>query len=234
MLLLALDTTTAACSVALANTGQLIAEVTTIIPRTHSQRLLPLVHGLLSETPYAISDVEGIAVSRGPGSFTGLRIGLATARGLALALNVPVVGISSLEVLAHGAGVNGLVCPTLNARREQVYAGLFRAGDGQPQVLIDGQALASDDLLAQLSQWEEPVWFCGDAGEPVWQQARHKLAEARLVPAHYRWNRAAALADLAFYRWQQGEMVTEQQLTPLYLRESQAELLRRQSVEKNG
>ena len=232
MLLLALDTTTAACSVALARPGQLIAEVTTIIPRTHSQRLLPLIHGMLSETPHAIGQVEGIAVSRGPGSFTGLRIGLATAKGLALALNVPVAGVSSLEVLAHGAGVSGLVCPALNARREQVYTGLFRAGGQQPQAVLEPQALGLDRLLEQLARHKEPIWFCGDAGEMAWQHARAHLADARLVPEHFRWNRAAALAQLGLLRWQQGEMVKEQHLTPLYLRESQAELLRRQGAKK--
>lgn len=228
MLLLAIDTTTAACSVALARSGELVAEVTTVIPRSHSQRLLPLVDGLFQETPCSIADVDALAVSRGPGSFTGLRIGLATVRGLALALDKPVTGVCTLEVLAHGAGARGLICPVLNARREQVYTALYRADGAEPQTVMPGQAMAVSSLINKLRQWREPVWFCGDGTNLVYEGARKELADARRVAPHHRCNRASALADLAFYIARRGELIDADKLTPLYLRESQAEIQLRQ------
>src|SRR5690554_6663319 len=136
MPILAIDTTTAVCSAALADEGQLLAEVTTNIPRTHSQRLMPLVDSLFQETGLTPQDLDLLAVTRGPGSFTGLRIGIATIKGLGLALDIPVVGASSLQVLAHNFGGEAYVCPVLNARRDQVYTALFETGGKLPQTLI--------------------------------------------------------------------------------------------------
>lgn len=230
MLLLAVDTTTAVCSVALARPDQLVAEVTTNIARTHSQRLLPLIDLLLRETSHSIGDVDVLAVSRGPGSFTGLRIGLATVRGLALALNIPVAGVSTLKVLAHGAAVCGLVCPVLNARRQQVYTALYRVDGGEPEVVLQEQAMTVPGLLAELKRWQQPVWFCGDGAELVLDRAKEELAAPRLAATHFRSNRSAALADLAFHLARRGELAAGDQLTPLYLRESQAEIQRRRKA----
>ena len=121
MLVLAIDTTTSVCSVALAKDGSLLAEIATNLPRTHSQRLLPMVENLMAETGLKPEDLELLAVTRGPGSFTGLRIGIATIKGMGLALDLPVVGVSTLQVLAHNFG-EGLVCPVLNARLDQVLS----------------------------------------------------------------------------------------------------------------
>ncbi|MGI6366498.1 MAG: tRNA (adenosine(37)-N6)-threonylcarbamoyltransferase complex dimerization subunit type 1 TsaB [Bacillota bacterium] len=232
MLTLAIDTTTAVCSVALARGARLLAEIITNIPRTHSQRLMPLVDMLFQETGLTPADLELLAVTRGPGSFTGLRIGMATVKGLGLALDLPVVGVSSLQVLAHNFGGGGLVCPVLNARREQVYTALFRTGaEPVPQALLPEQAMSIDDLVQSLKGYQESIWFCGDAVDLVLPSAQGVLAQAKGAPLHLAGTRAAALADLARHL----PAIPVDQLTPLYLRESQAELqLRRKQGVGHG
>ena len=229
MLTLAIDSTSAVCSAALAQKGRLLAEVSTNIARTHSQRLLPLIDILFKETGLTPAELELLAVSRGPGSFTGLRIGIATIKGLGLGLNLPVVGASSLQILAHNLGGAGLVCPVLNARREQVYTALFRTGEAQPELILPEQALPITALMDILAQYDEPVWFCGDGVDMTMPAARQGLAAPRLAPLHQMGNRAAALADLAQYI----EPIEIDHLTPLYLRESQAEVQLRLRQEAN-
>ncbi len=221
MLTLAIDTTTAVCSVALARDGQVLAEITTNLPRTHSQRLMPLVDALCQETGLAPVDLELLAVTRGPGSFTGLRIGIATVKGLGLALGLPVVAASSLQVLAHNFGGRALVCPVLNARREQVYTALFRTGsDPAPQVIMPEQAISTAQLLEVLGEYDEPIWFCGDAVSLILPSIQKALPQAKEAPLHLGGPRAAAMADLARYL----PTIPVDELTPLYLRESQAEV----------
>lgn len=223
MLVLAIDTTTSVCSVALARPGCLVAEVTTNLPRTHSQRLLPLIDGLMKEAGLLPQELGLLAVSRGPGSFTGLRIGVTTIRALGLALNIPVVGVSTLQVLAHNF-TSGLICPVLNARREQVYTALYRAGCGVPETVIPGQALDTGALMEALAGYKEPITFCGDGVEVIQAVARERLAEPRFAPLHQVINRGGSLADLALEAWSRGEIIPADQLTPLYLRDSQAEV----------
>lgn len=231
MLVLAIDTTTSMCSAALAEEGRLLAELSTNIANTHSQRLLPIIDTLFRETDLKPDDLDLLAVSRGPGSFTGLRIGIATVKGLGLALDIPVAGFSSLHVLAHNFGGSGLVCPVLNARRDQVYTGLFRIGKGSPEEIISGRAVAVPALLEDLSRYKETIWFCGDGVDLVIASAGEFLEDPRPVPLHLQGNRAAALADLAL----KAQSIPIDQLTPLYLRESQAEiLLRRKLADQNG
>lgn len=227
MLVLAIDTATSVCSVALARDGKMLAEITTDFPRKHSQRLLPMVENLVAEAGLKPTDIELLAVTRGPGSFTGLRIGIATIKGMGLALGLQVVGLSTLEVLAHNFH-QGLVCPVLNARLNQVYGALYRTGQGLPKGIIPQQAIAVADLLAQLATYSEPIWFCGDGAEEVYAEAQKKLTAPRLAPAHLRVNRAGALADLALY----GQAESPDNLAPLYLRESQAEIQLRKRVGK--
>ncbi len=227
MLTLAVDTATDVCSVALAREGRLLAELTARIPHAHSERLIPLIDNLFRETGLAPADLELLAVTRGPGSFTGLRIGMATVKGLGLALGIEAVGVSTLQVLAHSFGGEALVCPVLNARRDQVYTGLFRCGGSLPEVLWAERAAAVEDLLAVLEQYSEPVWLCGDGTGLVLARAAETRAQLRQAPLHLLGGRAAALADLA----RRLPSVPVDQLTPIYLRESQAEIqLRRREA----
>jgi tRNA threonylcarbamoyladenosine biosynthesis protein TsaB len=227
MLILAIDTTTSVCSVALANDEKLLAEISTDLDRTHSQRLLPMVETLFAETGRKPEDLDLLAVTRGPGSFTGLRIGIATIKGMGLALDLPVVGVSTLQVLVHNFG-SGLVCPVLNARLNQVYAALYRSGKGSvPECLIPEQAISVRDLMNKLECYEEPIWFCGDGVDLVFPIAAGMLSAPRRAPLHLLGNRAAALADLA----RQHESCSADALKPHYLRDSQAEIQLRQRLE---
>lgn len=227
MLVLAIDTTTSVCSVALAKDDKLLAEITTDLARTHSQRLLPIVETLFAGTGRKPEELELLAVTRGPGSFTGLRIGIATVKGMGLALDLPVVGISTLQVLAHNFG-SGLVCPVLNARLDQVYTALYRSGQGLvPECLIPEQAISVRDLVDKLGNYDEPVWFCGDGVDLVFPLAAEMLSAPRRAPLHLRGNRAAALADLARHH----PSCSADALTPNYLRDSQAEIQLRRRLE---
>ena len=161
MLTLAVDTATDVCSVALAREGRLLAELTARIPHAHSERLIPLIDNLFRETGLAPADLELLAVTRGPGSFTGLRIGMATVKGLGLALGIEAVGVSTLQVLAHSFGGEALVCPSSMPGATRC-TGLFRCGGSLPEVLWAERAAAVEDLLAVLEQYSGPVWLCGD------------------------------------------------------------------------
>lgn len=229
MLTLAIDTATSVCSVALVRGEKLLAENSTDLVRTHSQRLLPMVENIFQEACLQPKDIKLLAVAKGPGSFTGLRIGIATVKGLGLAFNLPVVGISTLQALAHNFNA-GLVCPVLNARLGQVYAALYRTGHNPlPQNLLPEQAITVANLLAQLAEWDEPIWFCGDGVRLVFPIAQKELAAPRLAPCHLSLNRAGALASLAqFY-----PPSNPSTLTPLYLRDSQAEIQLRQRLGGN-
>lgn len=226
--MLAIDTATSVCSVALAKGGALLGEITTNFPRKHSQRLLPMVETLMGEAGLKPKDLDLLAVTKGPGSFTGLRIGIATVKGMGLALDIPVVGISTLTVLAHNFN-EGLVCPVLNARLRQVYSALFRGGGQRPETIISERAIAPEALLASLASYSEPIWFCGDGVAEVYDSAGQKLGEPRMAPSHLQVSRASALADLARFE-KPGDLDA---LVPFYLRDSQAEVqLRRQRSQK--
>lgn len=220
MLVLAIDTATAVCSVALAQAGKLLADMSTNLPRTHSQRLLPMIDAVLAEAGVVPRDLELLAVARGPGSFTGIRLGIATVKGLGLALGLPVAGISTLLGLANNFN-SGLVCPALNARLGQVYAALYRTGAGHaPDCVFPEQAIAVNDLLTELKAYTEPIWFCGDGAELVLAAAAGGLTAPRWA-GHLADNRAASLAILA-PAW---PAVAADTLTPYYIRESQAEIM---------
>lgn len=227
MLILAIDTTTSVCSVALAKDDRLLGEISTDLPRTHSQRLMPMVETLFAETATKPEDLDLLAVTRGPGSFTGLRIGIATVKGMGLALDLPVAGLSTLQVLAHNFS-QGLVCPVLNARLGQVYTALYRSGTGMPEIIFSEQAISVEDLLTKLKEHNEPIWFCGDGVDLVYPAAVQVLAAPLRAPFHLNGPRAAALAELA----RRAPVCNADALTPLYLRDSQAEIQLRQR-EKN-
>ena len=147
MKILALDSTAIAASVALCEDGELLGEYTVRNGNTHSQTLLPMVESLLAFFECTADDIDLFAASAGPGSFTGVRIGAATLKGLAFGTNKPCIGVSTLESLAYNLiGQNGLICPVMNARRKQVYTALFRAKNGQMERLMPDSALAITEL----------------------------------------------------------------------------------------
>ncbi len=231
--LLAVDTATEICGVAVAVDGQVKAELILNRGITHTQSVLSAIDAVLGMTGMSSGEVDAYSVTRGPGSFTGLRIGISTVKGLALAAGKPLVGISSLEVLAHQAsGRVGLVCPVMDARRREVYWTLYQSNpDGITAILTERVGPVAEIISHIYKECE----FIGN-GVPTY---RSKLQPSLKHPA--RWTdhegnslRPAVLARLAWQRFQEGRMDDIRTFAPVYLRKSDAELHREASGATTG
>lgn len=223
MRILALETSTRAGGVALLDGDQLLAEYSLCVPTTHSERLMATVDRLLGDCGWSVEALEGVAVSIGPGSFTGLRIGVSTAKGLALALGVPLAGVPTLDALAATVPFAAdPVCPILDAKKGEVYASLFHWAAGGMVRDWEYLALTPEDLCARL---RGPVIFVGDGVAAFGGILSRALGErARLAPPGRRLPSAACVAQLGHRRLRSGETVEPARLTPLYIRPSEAEL----------
>ena len=229
MRILALDSSGMVASAALVEDDILRAEYTLNYKKTHSQTLLPLLDKVLTETETEPSQVDAIAVSAGPGSFTGLRIGAATAKGLGLALDKPLIAVPTLEALAYNLwGYPGRICPMMDARRDQVYTGLYQFEGSAFKTLREGEALSLEALIAILEREEGPVLFLGD-GVPVHRRALEERLSLPLAfaPAHLNRQRAAAVGALGRLYLEKGRTVSAAAFSPIYLRLPQAERERR-------
>jgi tRNA threonylcarbamoyladenosine biosynthesis protein TsaB len=222
--LLGIDTTTPAVSVAVSRAGVLLGEIFLNVHAPHSDRLLCLVEQLLSNCRLTMREIDALALAVGPGSFTGLRVGMATIKGLALATGKPVAAVSSLRMLALQAPCAGYpVCALFDARKKQVYAGLFHWQDGLPQALRPEVVVAPQELLGSLV---EPTIFVGD-GAQVYRDliVEHLAGRAHFLPFSHQQPRAAHLLPLAAMDLRQGGGVPLAELTPHYVRRSEAEML---------
>lgn len=225
MIVLAIESSAIAASVALQSDDRLLAELTLNRGNTHSENLLPMVETLLTRTGLSVDDVDLFAVSAGPGSFTGVRIGVATVKGLAFGKGKPCIGVSTLEALAENLAFlpDGLICPVMNARRNQVYTALFR---GKSRILPD-QAISVAELEEVLSGYSEPVWFVGDGYELVTSQIKHVYHP---LPERLRLQSAASVASVAMRYAKEGNTTDDARLFPVYLRPSQAERTRAEAL----
>ena len=221
MKLLAIETSTLAGGAALAEGDAIVGEYTLNVRVTHSERVMAAVDRLLADAGWRPSDLDGLAVSIGPGSFTGLRIGVSTAKGLGMSLGLPIAPVSTLDALAAGLPFAALpVCPVLDARKGEVYASLYRwTGDGFRREW-DYLALAPAELARRLA---EPVILCGDG------VAKIESPLARRAPATRRLPSPACVAQLGRAMLAAGGGVAAADLAPLYLRPSEAELRRRRA-----
>ena len=226
MIILGIESAALTASTAIVTDGILTAEYTVNHKKTHSQTLLPMLDEICRMAELDKTKIDAIAVSAGPGSFTGLRIGAATAKGLGLALERPIVPVPTLEGLAYNLyGTDALICPVMDARRSQVYNGLYRFDEAGEMVRLAGpRALGMKELLEELKIQAEPVLFLGD-GVPVFeneiQAALGKMA--LFAPASAARQRAAAVAALGRKLLERGECVSAAGFAPFYLRISQAE-----------
>ena len=223
MKLLALDTSTKVASAALMESGVLVCEANLNSGLTHSERLMPLVDQCFRLAGWQPAALDAIAVVAGPGSFTGVRIGVATAKGMAEALGKPVIALNTLEVLAAAfPGFAGVIAPVLDARRDQVYCALY---DGSQLELLPPAPLALGELLKQPAIAEaQAVMFCGDGVAPHRQAITEALGEkAWFAPAHLLLQRAGAAAHLAWQKLTAGQAMDAADLLPIYLRKSSAE-----------
>lgn len=225
MKILGLDSSGIVASVAIVEDDVLIAEYTVNYKKTHSQTLLPMLDEIAKMTELDLNSIDAIAVAAGPGSFTGLRIGSATAKGLGLALKKPLIAIPTVEGLAYNLyDISGLICPIMDARRKQVYTGIYRFTDHQLKVVEDQMAVPMETVIEKLNQYGETVTFLGD-GVPVFHEliAEKMTVPYSFAPAHVNKQRAAAVATLGEIYYRQGKTETAMEHVPDYLRVSQAE-----------
>lgn len=229
MKVLAFETSTLAGGVALLDAEQLVAEYTLNVETTHSERLLGAADRLLQDAGWTLGLLEGLAVAVGPGSFTGLRIGVSTVKGLAFSLGIPVAAVSTLEALAWALPfARGPVCPVLDARKGEVYSALFHC-EGERLVRDwEDQALAPDELCRRLSG---PVTFVGDGIARYGSLFKERLGSlATFAPPARRFPSAACVGQLGHARLIAGEVVDAVALAPRYLRPSEAELKLRREI----
>jgi tRNA threonylcarbamoyladenosine biosynthesis protein TsaB len=223
--ILAVETATQAGSVALVEDEQLLGEITLELPRKHSERLVPSIEFLLDQHKLKPQELDGLAVDIGPGSFTGLRVGLATMKGMALSLEKPLVGVSSLEILVQNLALaTGLLAPVLDARKGQIFAALFRGqGRGRPERISEDWVLNPEELIQKVS---EPVLLFGEGARVYQEVLRLSLREkAGFASAGTDLPRAYHLARLARPLILAGEGRDPDQWVPRYLRLSDAERL---------
>ena len=225
MKILGIDTTGQTASAALVEGDKLIAEFTMNYKLTHSQTILPMIADILERTETEKASIDCIACACGPGSFTGLRIGAATAKGFALALDKPIVAVPTLDALAYNVfETNKFICPIMDARRKQVYTGIYRFENHQLVTLKEQWAAPIEELLDELNQRGEMVTFLGD-GVPVFGEliAEKLHVPYSFAPAHVNKQRAAAVAALGSIYYKEGRTETAMENVPEYLSVSQAE-----------
>ena len=224
MRILAIESSSLVASVAIVEDGVTLAEYTANFKMTHSQTLLPMIDSMVSLFGIDLASIDAIAVSGGPGSFTGLRIGSATAKGLGLALNKPLIHVPTVDGTAYNLyGAKGLICPIMDARRNQVYTGIYRF-EQDFEVVMEQDAMDMAELIEKLNSMGERVIFLGD-GVPVHENKIRELMTVPFdfAPAHMNRQRAASIATLGAVYYAEGKIQTAAEHGPDYLRKSQAE-----------
>ena len=229
--MLSIETSTLTGAVALLQSGRLVAESRVSVAVTHGERLMAAIDAILRSARWELGDVDGFAVALGPGSFTGLRIGLSTVKGLAFATGKPVVGVPTLEALAWRLPFCAYpVCPVLDARKNEVYTALYLTRDGRLDRLEAARAVPPSTLAEELrATTEGPVVFLGDGVAPFAALFAEVLGtRAYLAPADLRLPSAVTVGELGGWALARGEAADAAGLVPLYLRPSEAELAREQ------
>ena len=230
MRILAFETSAKAGSVALMDESRLLGESYCNTGLTHSQTLMTMAEDLLKNCGYTPKDVTAVAVAAGPGSFTGVHIGVAAAKGFAWGGELPCYGISTLEAMAKNLGIwQGIVCPVMDARRSQVYNALFRAEQGKLVRLTEDRAIALQDLAEEIKNYSETVFLVGDGAVLCYNTLSNDVPMLVCPPEHRMHQRAAGVAILAKQQILAGEAPSGGELQPNYLRLSQAE---RERLEK--
>ena len=223
MKILSIDTTANTASVAILEDTTLLALQTANAKNTHSEVLLPMIKACLDSLKLTATDMDAFACSVGPGSFTGVRIGTATIKGLAFGTDKPCVSVSSLEALAENMnGFNGIICPAMNARRGQVYSAIFRMENGVCTRLTEDDCVMADWMAEQLSVYDEPVYFVGDGAE-LMKKATAENKNVRSTPELLLYQNGYSVGACAYRKLVAGDTGTDRDLAPVYLRKPQAE-----------
>ena len=227
MKILALETSAKAVSAAVSEDGKILCSSYQDTGLTHSRTLMPIVEHILKNTGLTVADMDAIAVAAGPGSFTGIRIGVAAAKGLAFAADKPAVGVSTLAAMARNvAFCDGLVVCAMDARRQQVYNALFEAKDGQLTRLTPDRAIALEELAEELRSDPRPKTVVGDGARLCFAHLTEAGISCRLAPAQLVMQNAMSVALEAEAMAAEGKLVSAQALEPVYLRPAQADRLR--------
>ena len=233
MLILALDSSASPASAALLEDGKILSEFYINTKQTHSQTLMPMAEAVLRLSAKTLDDVDCLAVSAGPGPFTGVRIGVSCVKGLAMARNIPCAGVSTLRAMAENArGMDGVVCAVMDARCGQVYNALFRVENGEIERLCADRALPISELYAECKAYGDKLLLVGDGAALC-----HKTFSAfgaRLLQPQQQFQRASGVAIAAQEQLCAGQTVTPDALMPIYLRLPQAERELKKKQESGG
>jgi tRNA threonylcarbamoyladenosine biosynthesis protein TsaB len=225
MKILGVDTSTSCGSLGIIDDDEVVVEYALLRDETHSTRLVPAIQALLKEARLGLDEIGCMAVSLGPGSFTGLRVGLSAVKGLALAAERPVVGVPTLDALAANLTFTPyLICPLVDARKGEVYTALYKEGaGGQVEQLTPYQVLAPLDLLEKIP-FQETI-FLGDGVVAYRELIEERLgAKAFFAPPHLRFLRGSTVAEIGLQRFKRGELDDISSLVPIYVRPSDAEI----------
>lgn len=223
MIVLSMDSSSLVTTVALLKDEHLLGEFTLNFKREHSVILMEKIEMLLNDCNIDISEVDGFVVSKGPGSFTGLRIGMSTVKGLSMGSNKPYLSISSLDALAYSLiNFDGIICPIMDALRDSVFTCMYKSSNGELSKIIDYSALSLDELVEILQEKDESVIFTGDGVYKYKEYLLKKLPNAKFAPNHLSVVKASALGELGMELLRQGQC-DDINSSPLYLKKPQAE-----------
>lgn len=236
MKILAVDTSAKVTSVAVVTENEILAEFNSDTKLTHSQALMPMLEAMLSCSKISLDDIDCFACAAGPGSFTGLRIGIAAIKGLAYGRDKPCVGISTLEGLAYNLkGVDGVVCAAMDARCNQVYTSIYQSTPTGLTPLFDDRAITIDELANLLETFKKNVFFVGDGANLCYNRMEQKLDNIILSSPLLRYQKASSIGFLALEKLKTEQAMTASELMPIYLRlpQAQRELLKKREGENN-
>ena len=233
MLILAFETSAKAASVALLEGDKLLSESYQNTGMTHSQTLMVMAEDMLKQCGKTAKDVDALAVAEGPGSFTGVRIGVAAAKGFAWGREIPCYGVSTLEAMAQALGIyDGFICPVMDARRSQVYNALFEADRDEITRIREDRAISLDDLAEDVKKLEKSVFLVGDGSILCYNTLLERVPSLVLPPEHRMHQRAVGVGIIAARQIRAGISGDAAALTPNYLRLSQAERERMEREQK--
>ena len=231
--ILSLDSTALVATVAVTEDEKLLAQYDANNGNTHSETLLPMIERMLSSLSLTVNDIDVFACSAGPGSFTGVRIGSATIKGLAFGSGKPCIGVSTLEALAFNMrDTDGIICPVMNARRDQLYCAVFKAEKGTIERLTPDMAISVSEFDEMLSSYSCPIYAVGDGYEyAVRGFVKTKLSE---TPKEKRNQSAYSVAMSALKLYKAGDRTSDKDVAPTYLRLSQAERERNERLARSA
>lgn len=235
MKLLVLDSSGMVASVAVIEDYSLIGEYTINYKKTHSQTLLPMLDEVVKMTETDLNEIDAIALAKGPGSFTGLRIGSATAKGLGLALDKPIIAVPTVDAIAYNLyHTEGYICPIIDARRNNVYTGIYAWNENEFEVIEEQCSKNIEEIIDEVNAFESPVIFLGDGVDVHKERILENCSvPVSFAPAHLCRQRAGAVGSLAMEYYKQGKIESAAEHGPEYLKKSQAEREREEKKHAN-